>query len=404
MFDDYDDYDEDYTTYTQRQDRYHNEESPRRQQPSPSRGSARQHQPTVEPQEKELPESAYHDGKGIEYVVAFVPLLPPLTTGEKRRANAKAPTEKVTIHAHEKLTFAELLDTAIAAIARPLPFKMVAEKLRTRHFTITWSLFRTAAYKNMQLNSEDHYKSMLTAASSKPAPVITLDMKELETEPAPAPDPNDISEKPSKRRKLSDEEEEIAELVIQIQQANRCADRACTSTYCFIGNASARHVRLTPMLLNLWAAAIVAKKPDVTITTPPPPEDAKAFWPLGQQNDDVDDIAMLAARRRNASHKPSSSVTINNDFAGLVTLLQPFLAPTGQEARPSTPGPRSTQPFPIASPAKPARMTIAEFCTAFKLSDALLQRLLPLEFDGPHVLAFVENEILDQYSQSCHNP
>lgn len=100
--------------------------------------------------------------------------------GEKRRANAKAPTEKVTIHAHEKLTFAELLDTAIAAIARPLAFKIVAEKLRTRHFTITWSLFRTAAYKNMQLNSEDHYKSMLTAASSKPAPVITLDMKELE--------------------------------------------------------------------------------------------------------------------------------------------------------------------------------------------------------------------------------
>jgi hypothetical protein len=113
-------------------------------------------------------------------VVAFVPLLPPPTTGEKRCANAKAPTEKVTIHAHEKLTFAELLDTAIAAIARPLPFKIVAEKLRTRHFTITWSLFRTTAYKNMKLDSGDHYKSMLTAASSKAAPTIILDMKELE--------------------------------------------------------------------------------------------------------------------------------------------------------------------------------------------------------------------------------
>lgn len=208
----------------------------------------------------------------------------------------------------------------------------------------------------------------------------------------------------------------MAELVIQIQQANRCADRACTSTYCFIGNASARHVRLTPMLFNLWAAAIVrlfrylflhitdgqlvyqvAKKPDVTITTPPPPEDAKAFWPLDQQNDDMDDIAMLAARRRNASNKPSSSVTINNDFSGLATLLQPFLASTSREARPSTPGPRPMQLFPLASPAKPAQMTITEFCAAFKLSDALLQRLLPLEFDGPHVLAFVENEILDQH-------
>ena len=59
-YDDYDDYDEDYTTYTQRQDRYHNEESPRRQQPSPSRDSARQHQPTVEPQEEELPGKPTH--------------------------------------------------------------------------------------------------------------------------------------------------------------------------------------------------------------------------------------------------------------------------------------------------------------------------------------------------------
>ncbi|KAJ7799173.1 hypothetical protein B0H14DRAFT_3788555 [Mycena olivaceomarginata] len=116
-----------------------------------------------------------------------------------------------------------------------------------------------------------------------------------------------------------------------------------------------------------------------------PPEDAKAFWSLDQQNDDL------------AANKPSSSVTINNDFSGLATLLQPFLASTSREARPSTPGPRPMQLFPLASPAKPAQMTITEFCAAFKLSDALLQRLLPLEFDGPHVLAFVENEILDQH-------
>jgi hypothetical protein len=60
MFDDFDD-DDDYTTYTQEQDRYHNEESPRRQQMSHSHGSAQQHQPTVELQEEELP------GKPIHY-------------------------------------------------------------------------------------------------------------------------------------------------------------------------------------------------------------------------------------------------------------------------------------------------------------------------------------------------
>lgn len=134
----------------------------------------------------------------------------------------------------------------------------------------------------------------------------------------------------------------------------------------------------------------------VDINTPPGPETEKMFWPLNPQ-DNVDDIAMLASRRRAALNKPASasSVTINNDFAGLATLLQPFRPATSTDI-PNTP---RSRPAPIlsASPAKPAQMTVAEFCNAFKLKPEVLDRLLPLDLDGPHVFEFLENSVLDSY-------
>jgi hypothetical protein len=42
-------------------------------------------------------------------------------------------------------------------------------------------------------------------------------------------------------------------------------------------------------------------------------------------------------------------------------------------------------------------MSMAEFGVAFKLSAEILQRLEPLELDGPHLLEFIENAILDQH-------
>jgi hypothetical protein len=57
---------------------------------------------------------------------------------------------------------------------------------------------------------------------------------------------------------------------------------------------------------------------------------------------------------------------------------------------------RSTQSV-TASLAKPAKMSISDFCTAFKLSDDIHKHLLPLELDGPHVLEYLENSVLDNY-------
>lgn len=135
----------------------------------------------------------------------------------------------------------------------------------------------------------------------------------------------------------------------------------------------------------------------VDIDTLPPLEQEKAFWPVDNQPDEIDDIALLASRRRTNASKPNSSVVINNDFAGLTAIFAPFL-PSGNNttAAPLTPSIGRSIP-PPASPAKPARMSIPEFCQAFKLSDDILQHLEPIQFEGPHVLAYVENTILDQH-------
>jgi hypothetical protein len=109
------------------------------------------------------------------------------------------------------------------------------------------------------------------------------------------------------------------------------------------------------------------------------------------QDDDVDDIALLAARRRNQSNKTSApTITINNDFAGLAQILRPAAVPstTSSHNAPGTPQ--------IRSPAKPAHMTFSAFCLAADLPD-IPAKLEALAIRGPHVLEFIENSKLDEY-------
>ncbi|KAF7371988.1 PARP-type domain-containing protein [Mycena venus] len=237
---------------------------------------------------------------------------------------------------------------------------------------------------------------------------VTLELRELEREsPLTSATEDavedgatgDAAEKSgSRKRKTTAEEDEIAETIAQLHSAHLCSDCACSSRYCFTGNSTAKHVRLTPFLLNCWASAILAKMEGVDIETPPPPEEEKAFWPVANQPDEIGDIALLAScRRANGSKPNSASVVINNDFAGLAALLMPFLpSANNTTAAPSTPSICRPIP-PQASPAKPARMNIPEFCRTFKLSDDILQCFEPLQFAGPHVLEYIENTILDQH-------
>ncbi|KAJ7321604.1 hypothetical protein DFH08DRAFT_818464 [Mycena albidolilacea] len=146
----------------------------------------------------------------------------------------------------------------------------------------------------------------------------------------------------------------------------------------------------------------LAKMDGVDVENPPPPEEEKMFWPAEQQpGGEPDNIAMLA-RRHVAANKSQSSpnITINNDYAGLATLLQPLFNNTPSSSTrptPTTPAIIPSRSNASASPAKSARMTMTEFCIAFDLSDDIMQHLAPLELDGPHLLEFIKNQILDQY-------
>ncbi|KAJ7034291.1 hypothetical protein C8F04DRAFT_1102156 [Mycena alexandri] len=359
--------------------------------------------------------SEYNDGAGVKYIIKFKPQLPPLQPNEKRRSNAKADTVNCSAFVHEKAPMSDFLDAIILAIGRDeqtMKFKIVSETLRTTRFKATWTISRTD-YQNMQLSSEAGYKELVEQAVKKAKVEAKLEIVECELEPRALTALNgdetaadgDGPDK-SKKRKLNPEEEKMAETVVELQHANRCSDRGCSSRFCFIGNPGAKHVRLTPVLLNIWAAGIIAKIPTVTTKKPPPPEEEKAFWPLDDGLSDIDDISMLATRRRNIAAKPatSSGVTINNDFSALATIMQPIISAStsvinrqNPSEAPSTPNNNHLPHRLLASPAKPAEMTIPQFCNAFRLSADILQRLSALELEGPHLLAYVENSVLDAH-------
>ncbi|KAJ7867821.1 hypothetical protein B0H13DRAFT_1897408 [Mycena leptocephala] len=247
MFDDDDD--DEYQDFVRDQERYH--------------GDGREYQ---EP-DHEHEDSEYNEGKGINYVITFQPQLPPLQPNEKRRSNARAEPIKRSIYLHEKSILAELLEATITAIGRNGPddksmlFKIVNKELRTTRFNVTWSIARTE-HKKMQLASVDDYDELVKQVCNKAKPVATLEIRECEREEAPTTtdgtvERNGNGESTGKKRKVTAEEEEMTGIIAQLHGTQRCSDQTCTSRYCFVGNATAKHIRLTPFLLNIWAAAIV---------------------------------------------------------------------------------------------------------------------------------------------------
>ncbi|KAJ7731650.1 hypothetical protein B0H16DRAFT_1696658 [Mycena metata] len=311
-------------------------------------------------------ESQYNDGKGIICIVTLKPTLPPAPVGTKRRSNARADPVRC-------------------------PFEVQNCCWDPTHIII--------------------YRKIMEEVVRKGKPDVKLEIIESAdncahlTAPAAEGDAPELDSRKGKKRQLPPEEEEIAETIIQLNTAHHCSDRSCTSRVCFVGNPSATHIRLTPLHLETWAAAILAKSPNVDVQTPPGPDVEKMFWPPtdAATADDVDDIGTLASRRKSLLSKsaPTSSVTVNNDFSAFASILRPFLPGSTSAPSISTPHrtPTRTAPRPSlsASPLKPTPMTIAEFCTAFKLSAEIADGLAPMELEGPHLLEFLENSLLDKY-------
>ncbi|KAJ7025241.1 hypothetical protein C8F04DRAFT_1239301 [Mycena alexandri] len=146
-----------------------------------------------------------------------------------------------------------------------LLFKVVAKDLRASNFTVKWSITRTD-FKNMLLTTTDHFDEMLSEAVLKATPAVKLDFVEFELQLEE--DKNDSDDEPStsKKRKLTDEEELMAETISQLKAAYNCSDKRCTSPTCYLGNANGDHVRLTPIHLNTWASAKVSTWSNVAAT------------------------------------------------------------------------------------------------------------------------------------------
>ncbi|KAJ7684895.1 hypothetical protein DFH06DRAFT_1313273 [Mycena polygramma] len=241
--------------------------------------------------EPDMPDSEYNEHQGIKYMVAFQLTHPLLAPNESHRKNKKLPsTINSVAYIREGVSFDEMLEQAIRSIGTSCDSQQFCYKI---------------------LMSEKHYDELKKEASWCPVA--------------------------AKKRKLTSEEEEIAETIIRLKTVHQCSDRSCLSPFCFVGNPTAKHVRLTPIHLSTWGAAILAKIPNVDINTPLPPEEEKMFWSLNSATDDVDDIALLTTRRQNTSNKSHLSaltITVNNDFMGLAALFQPLLPTSATQGTP----------------------------------------------------------------------
>ncbi|KAJ7795563.1 hypothetical protein B0H14DRAFT_3553982 [Mycena olivaceomarginata] len=316
-----------------------------------------------DPEDPGLPASEYNEGQGIKYVVTFHPTLPPPKASEKRRRNARAEAIKSSTYVHEKLSLAEVIEACILAIGRDpqlLQFKVVGTQLRTTAFTIKYSIPGRSALKDMQLTTTTHYDELSKEAVKKGSPEVKLEITE---------DPKNVSTVPAttnsqandgqsedelalgpqqKKRKLTDEEEEIAKTIVQLK-----------ATYI------------------TWASAILAKHEDVDLQTPPTD---KMFYPL-EGHDDADDISLLARRRNQSNKAPAATtnITVNPDYNG----LSHYHAPAHPPSHPP-------------SPVKPAALTFEAFCEAAGIPH-LIPKLVILEIDGPHLLEFIGDTDLDKY-------
>jgi hypothetical protein len=118
--------------------------------------------------------SAYNDGKGIQISASLVGILQPPKAGEKkRRTNAKPPVTTQVVYIHENT---KLIDGLIRIIGQALNRRDLCkggldehggmEEETTALFSLEYTIPRTQL-KDVQLRSEDDWKTFLEEASKK---------------------------------------------------------------------------------------------------------------------------------------------------------------------------------------------------------------------------------------------
>jgi hypothetical protein len=97
-------------------------------------------------------------------MVSFLPLPPPLKTGEKRRKNAKPKPVKGIIYAHEDQSLSQFLDAIINSIdeAHNLTFSIANRSglLDTDCFTLEYTINRSDS-KDIAIRNTADYKTLI---------------------------------------------------------------------------------------------------------------------------------------------------------------------------------------------------------------------------------------------------
>nr|GAT47062.1 predicted protein [Mycena chlorophos] len=363
------------------------------------------------PAERE--DSIHNDGKGISIVTSWQPVHPPLAAGQKRRVNAAKPkpvNNSFFIHEEEPLSM--VIDAALEAsqvAASRYPFKIVANTLRSKYFSLTHTVSRSNI-KDKVLTTTAQYAEALEEATKMGKPTIKLFILELERE-AEAVQNEDGSGSGgsggSGAREATETEDKIAAAMKRILIKWHCDDPTCTSDACFTGNANAVHVRLVPLTAKKWAVAWVAEKSGVDLMNPP--KDEKVFWPEGAAIEANDDLALLTSRRAREAHSSNASnITIN--FQGLDDLIRGRKRSRSRSRSPaSTPRRgRRRRASPTSTPRRDRRQHNSQQTPASAVADdedeismdefgmkynveAEVKALASLELEGPHLLKYVDD-------------
>ncbi|KAK0431135.1 hypothetical protein EV421DRAFT_1854867 [Armillaria borealis] len=338
--------------------------------------------------DNEYPASTYNDGHGIRYKVKLIAKFPTLQAGEKRRSNAVRKHVNWIFHAHELSILGEILGYAIRSVKRDertLDFKVVAGELRAKNFTVTWTIPHLSD-KDMPLDSVDAFEDMVQQVEKKAKPEVALELVEDDDEDEDGDSSDDAEETSrSKKKKTSKStpertahELEIEDEIVNLQMAHLCHDVECRNygKLCWPDAISGKHIFLTAMHLDTWAAAIVEKVAQVNIDHAP---DTRMFQ-LGRT---AADDALLQRRKANSAITATPPVTLpmNFIFPNLADLL----------------GAQAQRPLPLEPSQKvnfAPKFDLATFCTRYSLSEDIQIKLSLYQVTGPHTLAYLSDEIL----------
>ncbi|THU96644.1 hypothetical protein K435DRAFT_858352 [Dendrothele bispora CBS 962.96] len=355
-------------------------------------------------------ERAYQEALA-ELIPVLQPIFPPLKTGEKRRANSAkpVPVQSEPLYIHEASCLQDFLNPVIAALQGKgnlpenltLSYILVAGRIRSKTFKITWKLTRGG---DGPLQSTSGYSDMIDQAVKKKTPELKITLEELPQPETPDEAQEDETGSSSKRQKKKEhvpsaEEQQVQRWIEKLQAKHKCQDAKCNAggaATCLVRGE--KHLHLTPQNLRYWASAICDHQEGVDDENPPnTPE-------FQDNNTDIGDIALLSARRKKALEQ-SQVHNINVNIGGfdefkseMRNLIQgrdhssPEI-PSASRSRQSSCTP-SVPPLPPPTSAARLDLSESDIKIKYKLKDKTVEKLLNADISGLHALAHITDQDL----------